>query len=60
MPAMAVLSWRRRERVAEQELGELALAERYNGWCTGGGVVGLHLHALSEIHEGLVDLAGFC
>jgi uncharacterized protein YgfB (UPF0149 family) len=57
---MTALSGPRRERVAEQELGELALSEWHNGWVAGGGIVGLHLHTLAEIHEGLVDLAGFC
>jgi len=58
--AMTALSGWRRERVAEQELGELALSEWYYGWCAGGGIVGLHLHALAEIHKRFVDLACLC
>lgn len=59
---MCAVVLRRRwcERVAEQELGEFALAEGYDGRRAGIDVVRLHLHALAEIHEGLVDLACFC
>lgn len=51
---------RRGERVREEQFGEFALAEGNNGrGLQGVGVVGLHLHALAEIHEGLVDFACF-
>jgi len=59
------------EGVGEEELGEFALAEGDKGGFRGGGrlvggvgvvllaVVGLHLHALAEVHEGFIDFTGF-
>ncbi len=63
--------WSGVEGVGEEELGEFALAEGDEGGFRGGrgwvggvgvvllAVVGLHLHALAEIHEGFVDFSGF-
>lgn len=47
------------EGVGEEELGELALPEGDQGGCGRVRVVGLHLHALTEVHERFVDFACF-
>lgn len=50
------------ERVGEEQLGQLALAEGHDVALVAAAVVAdvrLHLHALAQVHEGLVDLACF-
>ena len=47
------------ETVTEEELGELALAERHQSLSVGLRILDLHLHALAEIHERCVDGATF-